>query len=142
MTRTEFTLFTIFLIYMKRILCTPSIRCRIVRIYTRRFCPRISANCRSLLIFGFSMYSLMRSPGSTGVTQGELPGSSQVAHRLCSTHGRSRRRRKGRKEGRIIQVSPDLVWAPFDALAAICRGLNGGVPHFGTPRLSLFLCCW
>ena len=81
--------------------------------------------------------------------QGSRKVSSLVPHRRCSTHGRSRRRRKGSKEGmkegkkdgRIIHVSPDLVWAQFDALAAICRGLNGGVPHFGPPRMSWFLCC-
>ena len=45
--------------------------------------------------------------------------------------------KEGRKDGRIIHVSPDLVWAQFDALAAICRGLNGGAPHFGVSPIEL-----
>ena len=36
-------------------------------------------------------------------------------------------------------MRPDFVLALLDALAAICRGLTGGVP-IGAPRLRLIFC--
>ena len=76
----------------------------------------------------FFMYYLTRSPGSVGVTTVELPGGSPSEFDFRpSTDDEVRKYGSSARSGRTppFRLSSDLVLAPFDALAAICRGPTG-----------------